>query len=526
MKKLHLTAGLLLLCVLLLLGAGTIDLDKLFASHNGKPLPELKAKGDSLIGSGQADSAVALYAMVANSYSKSLPEGDRLVCAKALNNIGYVNFYYYNNYSQAYDYYLRCLDVLETLPKPNIESTVYLNIANIYVDYTDYKASTGLYREAFRAAIAEKSWSTVLIAYAHLLSNGIADSSDLRSVRREFSSLRPPKMPLLTYVRLLDKGYASYQEKNYNQALRLFRQAAGHADSPDTPERYKAEALMMGLKVLEETRRYDAAIDLCHELIATLRGKHADDLLSAVYANLYYFHTKKGDKPSARESLFAYYAINDTLFNARRSESLHSMRSVHKLKIKEEELREARVRHKIQMTVFLVSFTAAAVIIALLLVLYRKSRRQGEMLSKLYHQALEQARAPKTYKRGTMDDNTMREILDKVYAALAESTDIYQQDFSSEQFSEMIGVRNRDMTQAIRELTGKNFNTLLGEQRVKEACRQLLDKEHNGHLTMEAISAQLGFKSRTNFISVFKKFTGLTPSEFIKMSAKEQESKD
>jgi AraC-like DNA-binding protein len=40
------------------------------------------------------------------------------------------------------------------------------------------------------------------------------------------------------------------------------------------------------------------------------------------------------------------------------------------------------------------------------------------------------------------------------------------------------------------------------------------DIENYGNYTIEAISASLGFKSRTTFVNSFKRETGLTPSEF------------
>lgn len=47
------------------------------------------------------------------------------------------------------------------------------------------------------------------------------------------------------------------------------------------------------------------------------------------------------------------------------------------------------------------------------------------------------------------------------------------------------------------------------------------DREHYGNLTIEAISQGVGFKLRASFISAFKKFTGLTPSQFLKIADRE-----
>ena len=72
-------------------------------------------------------------------------------------------------------------------------------------------------------------------------------------------------------------------------------------------------------------------------------------------------------------------------------------------------------------------------------------------------------------------------------------------------------------------MLGKNFNSLLQSYRIREACRRFPDPANYGNLSIEAVAADVGFKSRTNFNSVFKEVTGLTPSVYIKMA---QQSKD
>ena len=64
---------------------------------------------------------------------------------------------------------------------------------------------------------------------------------------------------------------------------------------------------------------------------------------------------------------------------------------------------------------------------------------------------------------------------------------------------------------------GRNFNALMNEYRIKEACRRLMDAENYGSYTIEGIARSVGYKSRSNFITIFKSIIGLTPSAFQKM---------
>jgi len=70
------------------------------------------------------------------------------------------------------------------------------------------------------------------------------------------------------------------------------------------------------------------------------------------------------------------------------------------------------------------------------------------------------------------------------------------------------------------ERLGKNLHQLISEYRIKEACRRISDQDQYGRYTIEAIAASVGFKSRTNFSTNFKKVTGLTPSQYLREAQK------
>lgn len=60
-----------------------------------------------------------------------------------------------------------------------------------------------------------------------------------------------------------------------------------------------------------------------------------------------------------------------------------------------------------------------------------------------------------------------------------------------------------------------NFANFINKQRVAYARQALLDQS-NQQLTIESIGSASGFKSKSSFNAAFKKFTGKTPSEFMK----------
>ncbi len=71
------------------------------------------------------------------------------------------------------------------------------------------------------------------------------------------------------------------------------------------------------------------------------------------------------------------------------------------------------------------------------------------------------------------------------------------------------------ISQTVNEKVGKNFSMFINEYRIKEARKMLANKAFD-HLTIEAIAHNTGFKSISAFNNSFKRFTGITPSYFLK----------
>jgi AraC-like DNA-binding protein len=62
---------------------------------------------------------------------------------------------------------------------------------------------------------------------------------------------------------------------------------------------------------------------------------------------------------------------------------------------------------------------------------------------------------------------------------------------------------------------GKSFHDMLNEYRINYS-RDLMITDHHRQLTLEAIAFESGFGNRNSFTNAFKKFTGNTPSAYMK----------
>jgi AraC-like DNA-binding protein len=69
------------------------------------------------------------------------------------------------------------------------------------------------------------------------------------------------------------------------------------------------------------------------------------------------------------------------------------------------------------------------------------------------------------------------------------------------------------LSQIVNEQFSHNFNDFVNSYRIEEAQRMLADPSKN-NLTVASIAYDCGFNTLSAFNTAFKKFTGLTPSQF------------
>lgn len=127
---------------------------------------------------------------------------------------------------------------------------------------------------------------------------------------------------------------------------------------------------------------------------------------------------------------------------------------------------------------------------------------------------LQQA-APQAPVPGKEGMNVQRSIeLVRKITQLMEADRLYQEpELTLQQLAHKLAVPTYQVSIAINEGMKKNFYDLVNGYRVEEAKRLLAD-ERNANYTILSVAFDAGFNSKTTFNTVFKKFTGYTPTEY------------
>lgn len=139
-----------------------------------------------------------------------------------------------------------------------------------------------------------------------------------------------------------------------------------------------------------------------------------------------------------------------------------------------------------------------------------RTRYEGEIAA---YREMMQAQNKK-YQNSTLGDDDKVALTDRILKVFESGDEIFESNFDMNRLAELVGSTYKNVSQTVNEQLGKNFNQVLNEYRIKEACRRLNDQATYGNYTIEAIGESVGYGSRSTFVTQFKTLTGLTPSEF------------
>ena len=316
---------------------------------------------------------------------------------------------------------------------------------------------------------------------------GLSNNTDsLADLFKEFDPSRiPDSVPMKEFAVLGKKAAGHILRHENNSLIPLLKEMANVVNTPLEPERHKANAIALLAKAYRSER------DLENERVQLLAldslGKTygMNDVripaLRALESNM----RERGLTGRAMDYRQAAVNLEDSLLNKHKVKVIMEMESLHKSEKLNEQIRLIDTERRFQTIIIIILSVAIAVVAALAIWIVWRYRVQARYTKALY---------------------------EKMWNSF------FSLDFTVDSLAEIIGEKKYLVSQTINDCFSMNFNNYLADYRIKEACRRLTDRENYGHLTIEAISEDLGFKSRSNFTTQFKRITGLTPTEFIKMA--------
>lgn len=112
-------------------------------------------------------------------------------------------------------------------------------------------------------------------------------------------------------------------------------------------------------------------------------------------------------------------------------------------------------------------------------------------------------------------DIEMKEFQHQIDKYMLENKPYLNRELSLQELADELETSVHKISWFLNHYQQRNFFNYINEYRVKEAKERILDPAYS-RLTLLAIGYDSGFNSKSSFNALFKKYTGLTPSEFQK----------
>jgi len=135
----------------------------------------------------------------------------------------------------------------------------------------------------------------------------------------------------------------------------------------------------------------------------------------------------------------------------------------------------------------------------------------------IYPETSIQAFGRKQYQKSGLNALAMEENLNRLLEIMEEKKLYCNGNLSLKNLADKMDLTENNLSQLINESLKKNFYDFVNEYRVEDVKKRMLDQSYD-HLSLLGIAFDCGFNSKSAFNSVFKKQTGMSPSQFKKLN--------
>jgi len=533
----------------------------------------LEQHGYDYVKQDDLENALICFTIISNRYINNLSAPEKKRCAEAYGYCGAI-YYYYANYTKAYTNYLKAIDVCEEVGYKAYMNILYNNIAGIFYLYGDYAKSEKYLELSYRGCLEDEDWFNLMIALHNMMkqNNIIAHLQNMEERILEFKQLDIPQDNQYKYALSIANGTLNILNQNYEKAAQEFEESINYTDNLQVPKRQLCSSYFNIAKAYSLAQQYDSAIEYIKKGEAVAIENDYPDLTMDAFKTLRDYYEIIGNEQVSIDYRYKHLHIKDSILNATEFGKIKDLQSFYELEKIETQVHQLTAEQKQKNKILLIITLALIVVVLSLLWIFRQNRRLAERNKDLFLKNVEAMKSEEAeklirkefeltaksqkerikkyeeilkashdflpnirqneifsqeeglgenqdrYKGSRLSDEYKTWLLEAIRNVMDKTTVFYSPDFSLEKLALLVDSNTSYVSQVINEQLGKNFNTFMNEYRISEARKRLMDFENYGNLTIEAISFELGFNSRTSFIRAFKKITGLTPTEYQKMA--------
>lgn len=122
------------------------------------------------------------------------------------------------------------------------------------------------------------------------------------------------------------------------------------------------------------------------------------------------------------------------------------------------------------------------------------------------------------YQKSSLSPEQSKSLLQKIVKVMEEEKPYLDSDLKISDLARSVSTTTNIVSQVLNQETNKNFFEFVNSYRIAEAMKRLSDPEFS-HISILGIAMDAGFSNKNTFNRLFKKHTGLTPTQFIRNMA-------
>lgn len=503
------------------------------------------------------DSALLCYTIVANRQPDDLDEEELDQYIGVVRNIGSLYLYFYNDYFKAYSFLIDAEELAKKYHREKMLSYVYIDLANLYLlehelNTSDVSTDRILctYKKAFNIGIKYKEWTPIFPSFTSMAEIAFGDRN-LLAVNKEIEVFKkldiPDSIPEGKYVQMLCKGLELWKEGDKDKAINIFQTLSfnedGNIDCNSINSYNLVKHIILHNAYLQMGQRTKALEELRLLEVESVKDGVIDGL-AAAYTNYINFYDGINDQKLSDKYQLKWYHLRDSVVNGSRLNEVNTVRFLREIDKMHDQHKQLVIeqKHRSRMLWILSAFLVFALVsFALLALNYRRIHQKNCVLyeNNLALLAADEQRrceakiqthvndeqASSKYGANKLEDDAIEELWQNIVHVMEYSQEIYNELFSLNRLSELVGAKSHQISQVINSQGDWTFFALLAHYRIKKACQRMNDVANYGNYTIESIGQSVGFRSRSNFVKLFKKEVGITPSEYLKIARSKTDSK-
>jgi AraC-like DNA-binding protein len=422
--------------------------------------------------------------------------GETLGVVVANNNIGMV-YQQKKEYKKALEYFYKDVQLCKAINDSEDHVLALSYIGQVYLSEQKMDSAKKYFDLGFQLATSKKLKDWIAYSYSN------------------YASMNDAKKNAAGAIRDYQMALSIYQEMGDKLNIALILQKIGTVYSETGNYTKAVEYSLQALEIAEQYKLISSSF----EILPVLAG----------------YYSSMDDHQNAFSYLNRYNRLkeSDMIRNQQQEQEAYEkdIRDKEKeLFQKEQTIKDAQISQQ----KFLIYFSLFGFLtfIGLFSVILLRNRQLNNSYQHLFDNSVELIKKDKElqeikkkekYATSLLSDETNSILYDNLLKLIEQERMYLNNKLTIEDVAKKLNTNRTYLSQIINEKTNTNFNNFINKYRIQEAQICLLNDEIKSY-NIEGIAQSVGFSSKSTFNGAFKKYTGLTPSEYIQMKKEQMQA--